>query len=46
MSGLDYALLGLIALAAFLALRQIWRGKGRCGGACGQCSEDCPHRKS
>ena len=35
MSGLDYALLGLIALAAFLALRQIWRGKGRCGGARG-----------
>ena len=46
MSVLDYALLGLVALAVFFALRRIRKGKGRCGGGCGGCSENCPHRKS
>ena len=46
MSVLDYALLALIALAVFLALRQLRKGKGRCGGGCGGCSENCPRRRS
>ncbi len=34
---LDYLLLALTALALWLALRALSRGKGRCGGGCAAC---------
>ena len=43
MSTLDYLLLALIVIAAFLALRFVRKGKknGGCGGDCAHCGSTC-----
>ncbi len=43
MSGLDWGLLALIALALFFAIRSARRSKG-CSGDCSRCS-GCGHGK-
>lgn len=47
MSTLDYLLLALIVIAAFLALRFVRKGKksGGCGGNCAHCGSTCHGRK-
>ncbi len=49
MGALDLALLALILLAVFLALRSLYKVKksGRgCSGACSSCTANCPGRKN
>ena len=42
MSGADWVLLGLIALAVVLALRAVRQGRaGDCTGDCARCRRDC-----
>ena len=46
MSTLDYLLLALIVIAAFLALRFVRKGKKNgCGGDCAHCGSTCRHSK-
>lgn len=47
MSTLDYLLLALIVIAAFLALRFVRKGKknGNCCGDCAHCGSTCHDKK-
>ena len=46
MSTLDYLLLALIVIAAFLALRFVRKGKKNgCGGDCAHCGSTCHGKK-
>ena len=47
MGGLDYLVLGLLAVGVFFALRAVRRGAGGCSGGCGGCARarSCRRRR-
>ncbi|HIX64836.1 MAG TPA: FeoB-associated Cys-rich membrane protein [Candidatus Anaerotruncus excrementipullorum] len=47
MGGLDYLVLGLLAVGVFFALRAVRRGAGGCSGGCAGCAraQGCRRRR-